>query len=120
MSRPATLVLNASDFAGNRLSRPCWAQVVASLRATRFSRMRRGLRLSARLTPVREILGGSGPEEWVAEAWRLAGRVDALISNDHFPAVQTATESADVEALRATLEALVVAPFGRSVRPSRF
>lgn len=115
MSRPAALVLNASDFAGP----PAVAALLgADYRVFATDRV---FADAARAESFRsahsgvEILNGAGPEECVAEAWRLAGRVDALVSNDHFPAVQAATEAADIDALRATLEALVVAPF-RAIR----
>ena len=44
-------------------------------------------------------------------AWRAAGELDVIVSNDHYPAVQTATEHAAIDDLRQTLEALVVGPF---------
>ncbi len=115
MARPVALVLNASDFGGQpAVAALLGAGYLVFASDAVFSDAARAEAFHAAYPGV-EVLGGSTPEEWVAEAWRLAGRVDALISNDHFPAVQTATEAADVEALRATLEALVVAPF-RAIR----
>jgi NAD(P)-dependent dehydrogenase (short-subunit alcohol dehydrogenase family) len=68
-----------------------------------------------------------GAERVVAEsvgdvadaAWSKGGHIDAVISNDHYPAVHRATTEASPDDLRRTLEMLVVQPFElvRSVIP---
>jgi NAD(P)-dependent dehydrogenase (short-subunit alcohol dehydrogenase family) len=48
----------------------------------------------------------------VADAvWSKGGHIDAVISNDHYPAVHRATTDASPDDLRHTLEMLVVRPF---------
>src|SRR5260370_9780329 len=44
-------------------------------------------------------------------ALKVAGTLDAIVSNDHYPAVQTASENASLEDLRNTLELLVLEAF---------
>jgi NAD(P)-dependent dehydrogenase (short-subunit alcohol dehydrogenase family) len=51
------------------------------------------------------------PEDLVAEALSRFGRLDVLVSNDVFPARSVPVEMASVEIYRATIEALMVAPF---------
>ena len=57
------------------------------------------------------MLTAADPESLIDEAWNVFGRIDALISNDHYPAVQVPTSQASLEDLRDTLEKLVVEPF---------
>ncbi len=51
------------------------------------------------------------PAALVAEAVSLRGRLDAVVSNDEFPAIRAPLESARLDDLRAGLDALVVRPF---------
>jgi NAD(P)-dependent dehydrogenase (short-subunit alcohol dehydrogenase family) len=58
-----------------------------------------------------ERVSGNGFEQLVDASWAVAGRVDAIVSNDHFPAIHQPTEDASLDDLRQTLERLVVRPF---------
>jgi NAD(P)-dependent dehydrogenase (short-subunit alcohol dehydrogenase family) len=51
------------------------------------------------------------PAALVAEAVAAFGRIDAVLSNDEFPALRAPLEEAKLEDLRASLEALAVQPF---------
>ena len=51
------------------------------------------------------------PADVVAAALAAHGRVDALVSNDEFPAIRAPLEQAKLEDLRTGLEAMVVRPF---------
>jgi NAD(P)-dependent dehydrogenase (short-subunit alcohol dehydrogenase family) len=55
--------------------------------------------------------GAETPEALVAEAVARFGTVDAVVSNDAFPAQRVRIEEADAAAYRQALEALMVAPF---------
>ena len=57
------------------------------------------------------VLDEQGPEELVAAAWDRAGRVDALVSNDSFPAIHVPVAQGDPQGLRDTFEALVIFPY---------
>jgi len=58
-----------------------------------------------------EHVSGESPELLVEAAWAVTGRVDAIVSNDHFPAIHGPTADASLDDLRQTLEKLVVRPF---------
>lgn len=105
------LVTNASDFAG----RPA----VAALSAAGFRVLVQD-RIFAKADvwtefssahPKAERVGHDDPASAVTAAWALAGRVDAIISNDHYPAVQESSDMASLDVLRQTLERLVIEPF---------
>lgn len=51
------------------------------------------------------------PARLLASLFEVHGRLDVLLSNDVHPAVHAAVEDASVQALRDTLDALVLAPF---------
>lgn len=51
------------------------------------------------------------PEELVAEAVRRFGRLDAMVSNDAFPARRSKIDETDPDDYRMALESLMVAPF---------
>ena len=61
--------------------------------------------------PGAERLSAIAPGAAAAEAWDRAGRVDAVISNDHHPASTSPVEEATLDGLRDSLEILVVRPF---------
>jgi len=61
--------------------------------------------------PDWQVSAEQAPGPLVAEVVERHGRVDVLVSNDVHPAVRARVEEADLDDLRATLEALVVAPF---------
>lgn len=108
---PVALVTNAADFAG--------PPAVDALAAAGFRVLAQddsfadGAVWSAfsESHPAAELLSGDGPAAVVANAWAAAGQVDAIVSNDHFPAIHGATQDAALADLRETLEVLVVDPF---------
>ena len=51
------------------------------------------------------------PEDVVGAALDAQGRIDALISNDAYPAVRAPVDEADTEEMRRAMEALVVWPY---------
>ncbi len=105
------LVTNCTDFAGpaavDGLTNAGW-RVFAHDRSfdddtawERFAGSRPGLkRISAR-----------DPEAVIAEIFDRAARLDALVSNDHWPAKSAPAQTLPVADLRANLERLVVDPF---------
>jgi NAD(P)-dependent dehydrogenase (short-subunit alcohol dehydrogenase family) len=61
--------------------------------------------------PGVEVLAATEPEAVAAELQTRFGRVDALISNDPYPALRAPVDEADPEDFRKALEALAVWPF---------
>jgi len=61
--------------------------------------------------PGLERVAADSPPALIAAAWAIAGRVDALVSNDHFPAFHGPTEMAPLPILRDTLDSLLIRPF---------
>lgn len=107
----AALVTNAADFAGPAavagLLEAGW-RVIAHDRSfgdaavgERFAEERPNLSLTAAATP----------EDAVANAFDSVERLDAVVSNDHVPAPAIALSDEGVDALRETLERLVVEPY---------
>lgn len=63
--------------------------------------------------------GEQDPDRLVALAVERFGRLDAVVSNDAYPAVKAAVDEADAEEFRRGLEAMMVRPFrlaGAAVR----
>jgi len=56
-------------------------------------------------------LAEQAPKELVAAVVQAQGRLDAVVSNDAFPAIRGPIAEAKLEDLRASLEALTVFPF---------
>jgi 3-oxoacyl-[acyl-carrier protein] reductase len=61
--------------------------------------------------PGAECVAATDPASVIAAAWQVAGKVDAIVSNDHHPAIRELSETVSLDALRRTLEVLVVEPF---------
>ena len=61
--------------------------------------------------PRAEVLARTDPAEIVAETVERFGRLDALVSNDPYPAIRAPVDMADPEEFRRALEALAVWPF---------
>ena len=61
--------------------------------------------------PGAERLGAADPASAAVEAWQRVGRLDAIVSNDHYPAVASPAGSADLDSLRESFEVLVARPF---------
>lgn len=108
---PVALVTNVTDFAG--------PPAVDALAAAGFRVLAHDPAFDAAGTwqrfssehPGAERVVAGAPSETVAEAIRRAGRIDCLVSNDHFPALHGPTENAALDDLRTTLDVLVVRPF---------
>jgi NAD(P)-dependent dehydrogenase (short-subunit alcohol dehydrogenase family) len=58
-----------------------------------------------------EMADAREPEAIVAEVLAAHGQIDVLVNNDAFPAIRAPVEEARLEDLRASVEAMVVAPF---------
>lgn len=61
--------------------------------------------------PGLTVLAEQTPRELVAAALARHGRLDAVVSNDDYPAVRASLEDAEIEEFRAGLEAMLVRPF---------
>lgn len=61
--------------------------------------------------PGAAALNVEDPDALIESAWARHGRVDAIVSNDVYPAVHVPIEDADLHDLEATLAALIVFPF---------
>ncbi|KJK24362.1 short-chain dehydrogenase [Burkholderiaceae bacterium 16] len=61
--------------------------------------------------PGAERILAEHPAELIEAVWMKEGRLDALVSNDHYPAPQSAFTTTELTHLRNTLEALLVRPF---------
>jgi NAD(P)-dependent dehydrogenase (short-subunit alcohol dehydrogenase family) len=61
--------------------------------------------------PGAEVCTATGPAEVVAEVVARFGRIDALVSNDPYPAVRAPVDEAEPEEFRRALEAMVVWPY---------
>jgi 3-oxoacyl-[acyl-carrier protein] reductase len=65
----------------------------------------------SRTHPYAEVIVASDATSLATSAWEQAGEIHAIVSNDHYPAVQSPTENASLSELRLTLERLIVEPF---------
>jgi NAD(P)-dependent dehydrogenase (short-subunit alcohol dehydrogenase family) len=61
--------------------------------------------------PRAEVLAAAEPAGIAAELSERFGRIDALISNDPYPALRAPVDEADPEDFRRALDALAVRPF---------
>ena len=61
--------------------------------------------------PGLSVLAEQAPAAMVAAIVASHGRLDAVVSNDDYPAVRASLEEADLDAFRAGLEAMLVRPF---------
>jgi 3-oxoacyl-[acyl-carrier protein] reductase len=105
------LVANASDFAGPAAVE---ALVAADFRVLVSDRTFADPEAWTRFSlahPRAERIEAGDPASLIAAAWKIVGRVDVIVSNDHFPAIHGPSDTASLDDLRRTLEALVVEPF---------
>lgn len=105
------LVTNASDYAGRPAAD---ALLMAGFRVLVHDRTFADASVWNEFStahPRVELVNASDAQSLASAAWRLAGKIDAIVSNDHHPAVQSLTEDASIDALRLTIERLVVDPF---------
>jgi len=63
------------------------------------------------VAPGAERIVGDTANAIIDTAWQIHGRIDALVSNDHYPAVHKAPTEVAPDDLLATLQNLVVFPF---------
>jgi 3-oxoacyl-[acyl-carrier protein] reductase len=109
--RQVALVTNASDFAGPpAVDSLANAHLRVLVHDRTFDDPDVWSRFSA-AHPKAELLQAGDPGTVVSAAWELAGRVDAIVSNDHYPALHGPSSEVSLDALRTTLEVLVVEPF---------
>ena len=111
MNKKIALVTNALAFAGPPAVRVLWEEgyhVIAHDPA--FTDDAQRAEYEAGLPGV-SALAITDPQQLVRYVWDTYSRVDVLISNDAFPAIHGALETAKIEDLRETLEHLVVYPF---------
>jgi 3-oxoacyl-[acyl-carrier protein] reductase len=108
---PTALVTNASDFAGP----PAVQALVASgFRVLVCDRTFHDPAIWARFSeahPGAELVKAADNATLVDAIWSAAGRVDVVVSNDHYPALHRPIEEATLDDLRKTLEILVVEPY---------
>lgn len=111
MSQRTALVTNAREFLGPPAANALLEAGFRVLVHDRgFTHEAARAEFSAR-HPGTVPLGEQTPESLVEAAWRETGRVDALVSNDHYPAIHRPVADGDPDGLRNTLEALVVFPY---------
>jgi 3-oxoacyl-[acyl-carrier protein] reductase len=107
---PTVLVTNATDFAGP----PAVDALAADFRVLAHDRTfvdPAAWARFARAHPCVEHIAAPDPAALIAAAWSTASRVDAIISNDHYPAIHGPSDQASLDDLRQTLEVLVIEPF---------
>src|SRR6266481_1742209 len=108
---PTALVTNASDFAGP----PAVQALVASgFRVLVCDRAFHDPAIWARFSETHsgaELVKAADNATLVDAIWSIAGRVDVVVSNDHYPALHRSIEEATLDDLRKTLEILVVEPY---------
>lgn len=109
--QPVALVTNAADYAGPPAVK---ALVEAGFRVFAHSRSASDAggakALAFEIEGVKYVTADE-PSDLVEAVWQESGRIDAIISNDHFPAHINDLASTELTYLRDTLEALIVWPF---------
>ncbi|MEX3969711.1 SDR family oxidoreductase [Paraburkholderia caribensis] len=111
MDRKVALVTNATGYAGPpavAALQDAHYRVLAHDNAFGSETARIGFLVDH---PGAELIVASTPQGAFEAAWSVAGRIDAVISNDHFPAIHKPTTEVSLDEMRETLEALVVQPF---------
>jgi 3-oxoacyl-[acyl-carrier protein] reductase len=111
INRKVALVTNATDYAGppaiTALTEAGF-QVLAHDDA--FADWDAWLKFSAPYPNVERVRAPT-PESVIEAAWNVSGKLNVIVSNDHFPAIHRSLPHASLDDLRKTLEKLVVAPF---------
>lgn len=108
---PIALVTSATDFAGPPAVdalRSADLRVLVHDKAFADAQTRSEF---SSAHPGVEFVEANDAMSVVSNAWEIAGRIDAVVSNDHYPAIHEPSDEASLEQLRETLEALVVNPF---------
>ena len=111
MSRKIALVTNALDYVG-----PPAVQALSDEDFTVVTHDASFVSPAARAEyaaehPVTVPLPAQDPADLVKVLWDQFGRIDALISNDMYPAIHGPLEDVSLEDFRQTWEKLVVFPF---------
>jgi 3-oxoacyl-[acyl-carrier protein] reductase len=111
MSNKTALVTNAADYVGPpavKALAESGFRVMAHDQSFSDDAVRNGY-----ATDNPEVITATAqdPGELIEYVWDKFGRVDALVSNDRYPAIHGPIENADPADLRATLESLVIFPF---------
>ncbi|HQS31670.1 MAG: hypothetical protein B7X59_08155 [Polaromonas sp. 39-63-203] len=112
MTKPVALITNALTFAG--------PPAVASLLKAGFQIVAHDLAFVAsgaresyqNAHPGVVVLPDQHAADIVESAWAVSNRLDVLVSNDACPPIHGPVEAAALESLQATLDRLVVFPFG--------
>ena len=112
LTKPVALVTNALQFAG--------PPAVESLRKAGFQLVVHDVAFVSSVAqddyrsanPGVVVLACQTPVEIVESAWAVSNRLDVLVSNDAYRPILGAIEDAGMEDLQATLDRLVVFPFG--------
>jgi 3-oxoacyl-[acyl-carrier protein] reductase len=112
LTKPVALITNALAFAG--------PPAVASLLKAGFQIVAHDVSFVA--SDVRDsyrsahpdvvVLADQKPTDIVEAAWAISNRLDVLVSNDGYHPIYGPVEAAELESLQATLDRLVVFPFG--------
>jgi len=108
---PVAVITNVSDYAGGPAASALAAQgfsVLAHDRSFAEAGARKAFEAANAGCTAAEA---AEPEALVAEAVERFGRLDAVVSNDAFPAKRTKVEEGSAEDYRAALDALMVAPY---------
>jgi 3-oxoacyl-[acyl-carrier protein] reductase len=112
MTKPVALITNALAFAGppavDALLKAGFQVVVHDV-AFIASEAQANYRAA---NPGVVVLPDQTPAEIVESAWALRNRLDVLVSNDAYRPIHGSIENAEIENLQATLDRLVVFPFG--------
>ena len=112
MTQSGALVTNALSFAG--------PPAVAALLNAGFQVVVHDVSFAAvsaqaayqSANPEVVVLADQTPVDIVESAWGISNRLDVLVSNDAYQPIHGPIEVAEVESLQATLDRLVVFPFG--------
>ena len=111
MTQPVALVTNALEFAGppavDVLQRAGFQVVVHDIA---FSSPTAQANYQESHPDV-VVIAQQTPEDIVKSAWSVGNRLDVLVSNDAFRAIQGPIATADIADLHTTLDRLVVFPF---------
>ncbi len=112
MNKPVALITNALAFAGppavDALLTAGFQVVVHDVAFVSLE-----VQQQYRTTnPDVVIVPDQSPAEIVEAAWAVSHRLDVLVSNDAYRPIHGPVEAAEIENLQATLERLVVFPFG--------
>lgn len=104
------LITNVTDFASPAAVDALLSAGCRVLVHDKFADQASWTRFSSEHPGVERVVA-TDTHSLVAAAWDMGKRVDVLVSNDHYPAKLEPSDTAPLDGLRKTLEALVVQPF---------